>query len=160
MLTAAQAAGLWEKSPVTVVPTKTIPEGYAALSVFNPSMSDIEEQTADMNMAKDTVVSGELTVAVRDTVIGGVSVREGEYIGILDGELVSSAAEQADALVQMLSKIEDMDERELITLFVGEGVSDDDRVELVERIESDFPEHEVTVYIGGQKIYDYLIAVE
>jgi dihydroxyacetone kinase-like predicted kinase len=76
LLTARQAAELWDGAPVTVIPTKTLPQGYAALAVFNPSVTTPEEQVSDLIAAKDAVVSGELTVAVRDTVIGGVSVKE------------------------------------------------------------------------------------
>ncbi|MBQ2999132.1 MAG: DAK2 domain-containing protein [Clostridia bacterium] len=160
LLTAQQAAELWEGAPVTVIPTKTLPQGYAALAVFNPSVTVPEEQIADLISAKDAVVSGELTVAVRDTVIGGVSVKEGEYIGILDGELLTSHSDPVRALGDMIEKIEDLSDRELITLFVGESVSDRERVTVTEALEERFEDHVIEVYLGGQKIYDYLIAVE
>lgn len=160
LLTAQQAAELWEGAPVTVIPTKTLPQGYAALAVFNPSVSAPEDQVADLIAAKDAVVSGELTVAVRDTVIGGVSVKEGEYIGILDGELLTSDSDPVRALGDMIEKIDDLSERELITLFVGESVSERERVTMTEALEERFEDHVIEVYLGGQKIYDYLIAVE
>ena len=160
LLTAQQAAELWEGAPVTVIPTKTLPQGYAALSVFNPAVTDPEDQISDLIAAKDSVVSGELTVAVRDTVIGGVSVKEGEYIGILDGELLTSDPDPASALGDMIEKIDDLDDRELITLFVGESVSEKERVTMTEALEERFEDHVIEVYLGGQKIYDYLIAVE
>lgn len=160
LLTAQQAAELWEGAPVTVIPTKTLPQGYAALSVFNPSVKNPEDQISDLLSAKDAVASGELTVAVRDTVIGGVSVKEGEYIGILDGELLTSHADPTVALGDMIEKIEDLSERELITLFVGESVSEKERVSMTEALEERFEDLVVEVYLGGQKIYDYLIAVE
>ncbi|MBO5938772.1 MAG: DAK2 domain-containing protein [Clostridia bacterium] len=160
LLTAQQAAELWGGAPVRVIPTKTLPQGYAALSVFNPSVTDPDDQVDDLIAAKDAVVSGELTVAVRDTVIGGVSVREGEYIGILDGELLTSNVDPITALGDMIERIEDLSDRELITLFVGESVSEEDRVAMSEALEERFEDHVVEVYLGGQKIYDYLIAVE
>ncbi len=160
LLTAQQAAELWEGVPVTVIPTKTLPQGYAALSVFNPSVTTVEDQISDLIAAKDAVVSGELTVAVRDTAIGGVSVKEGEYIGILDGELLTSDIDPTVALGDMIEKIDDLADRELITLFVGESVSEKERVSMTEALEERFEDHVVEVYLGGQKIYDYLIAVE
>lgn len=160
LLTAQQAAELWEGVPVRVIPTKTLPQGYAALSVFNPAVTKPDDQIGDLLAAKDAVASGELTVAVRDTVIGGVSVREGEYIGILDGELCTSHADPIVALGNMIEQIEDLSDRELITLFVGENVSEEERVAMSEALEERFEEHVVEVYLGGQKIYDYLIAVE
>ena len=161
LLTATQAAELWTgNGRVTVIPTKTIPEGYVTLSVFNPSVTDLDEQVEDLLSAKEDVVSGEVTVAVRDTVIHGVSVKEGQHIGILDGELVASDAEAAEVLCEMLRSIDDLGMRELITLFVGAAVSEEQRVRVTEILEERFPELSVEVYVGGQDVYDYLIAVE
>ena len=160
VLTARQAAELWGRGNVHVIPTKTIPEGYSALSVFNPTITDIDEQIADLTSTKEAVVSGEVTVAIRDTVIGGVEVKEGEYIGILDGDIVTSTSDALDALCQMIEQIVDLEDRELITLFVGAGVSDDERVRVTEALEERFDEQEIQVYISGQEIYDYLVAVE
>ncbi len=160
VLTARQAAELWGRGNVHVIPTKTIPEGYSALSVFNPTITDVDEQIADLTSTKEAVVSGEITMAIRDTVIGGVEVKEGEYIGILDGDIVTSTADALDSLCKMIEQIDDLDERELITLFVGEGVDDEQRVRVTEALEERFDEQEIQVYIGGQEIYDYLIAVE
>ena len=160
LLTARQAAELWEGGKVTVIPTKTLPQGYAALSVFNSALPSLEDQLDDIMAAKDAVVSGELTVAIRDTVIGGVTVEEGEYIGILDGDLVSSEHSDIDAMCEMIEKIEDLDDRELITLFVGEGVDEYERVAMTDALEERFPDLEVEVLICGQKVYNYLVAIE
>ncbi len=160
VLTANQAAELWGRGNVHVIPTRTIPEGYSALSVFNPTITDIDEQITDLVATKEAVVSGEITVAIRDTVIGGVDVNEGEYIGILDGDIVTSTADALDSLCKMIEQIDDLEDRELITLFVGAGVNDDDRVRVTEALEERFDEQEIQVYIGGQEIYDYLVAVE
>ena len=159
-LTATQAAQLFERGNVSVIPTKTLSQGYAALSVFNGAVDDLDTQISDVNCAKDAVVSGELTVAIRDSVINGVQVREGEYIGILDGELVTSNEDAIEAMCNMISEIEDIDDRELLTLFVGADVSEDERVEMTEALEERFEDLAVEVYIGGQEIYSYLIAVE
>ena len=155
-----QASELWTYGNVTVIPTKTIPQGYSALSVFNASISDLDMQICDLTAAKDAVVSGEVTVAIRNSVIGGVEVSEGNFIGILDGELVTSTDTAADAICQMIENIEDIDDRELITLFVGANVTDEERVQITEIIEDTFDDLALEVYIGGQDIYNYLIAVE
>ena len=160
LLTANQAAELWEGASVTVIPTKTLPQGYSALSVFNSAITDLDEQIADLNSAKDAVASGEITVAIRDTQIGGVEVKAGEYIGILDGELAVSKASATEALLSMLETLEDLEDREILTLFVGQGVSDELRVEVTEALEESFPYLSVDTYIGGQEIYDFLVAIE
>lgn len=160
LLTAQQAAELFGKTNVTVIPTKTLPQGYSALSVFNAAITDLESQINDLNSAKDAVRSGELTVAIRDSVIGGVEVKEGEYIGILDGELVTSRTSAIDALCEMIEDIDDLDDREIITLFVGANVSDDERAEITEALSDRFEDQEIEVFVGGQEVYNYLIAVE
>lgn len=160
LLTANQAADLWDGAKVTVIPTKTLPQGYSALSVFNSAITDLDEQVADLTSAKDAVASGELTVAIRDTQIGGVEVKAGEYIGILDGELTVSKPEAIEALVAMIESLEDIEDREILTLFVGAGVPEALRIEAVEAIEEAFPDLSVDTYIGGQEIYDFLVAIE
>ncbi len=159
-LTALQAAELWGKGNVSVLPTKTIPKGYVALSVFNPLAESLEDQLSDLQEATDGVVSGEVTVAIRDTVINGVCVKEGDYIGILDGVLVSAELSTFDAISHMLQEIPDLDDRELVTLFVGNNVGDDDRVAVTEALEAQFPALSFEVIMGGQEVYQYLIAVE
>lgn len=160
LLTASQAAELWSGENVTVIPTKTLPEGYAALSVFNSSVESIDEQIEDILAAKDGVCSGEVTVAIRDTSVGGLDIKQGEYIGILGGEIVTSKKDVIEATCEMIEKIDDLDCRELITLFVGDRVSEEERVEMTEAIEERFEDLELQVLIGGQNIYDYLVAVE
>lgn len=160
LLTAHQAASLCEQADVHVVPTKSFPQGYAALSVFNSAIDDAESQVADMIDAKDAVASGELTWAIRDTVIGGVEVKKGEMIGILDGELVCSCEDEQTAMCQMLRAIEDIEDREILTLFVGNGVSEQQRAEMTEMIEQEFEDLSVDVFVGGQEVYRYLVAVE
>ena len=159
-LTALQAADLWGKGNVSVIPTKTVPKGYVALSVFNPLANSLEEQLADLSEATDGVISGEITIAIRDTVINGVCVKEGDYIGILDGVLVSAELSALDAIRHMLREVKDLDERELVTLFVGASVDDEERTAVTEALEADFPELSFEVILGGQDVYHYLIAVE
>ena len=160
LLTATQASQLWGKNNVHVIPTKTVPQGYAALSVFNAATTDIDDQISDLTAAKDAVVSGELTVAIRDSSINGLEIKKGEHIGILDGNLVVSDASQTSAMIDMIEKISDLDDREIITMFVGASVSEEQRVEMTEALEEHFKYHVIEVYIGDQQVYDYLVAVE
>ncbi|MBR5880430.1 MAG: DAK2 domain-containing protein, partial [Clostridia bacterium] len=95
-----------------------------------------------------------------DTVIGGVEVKKGESIGILDGELVCSCADEADAMREMLSAIEDIEDREILTLFVGNGVSEEERTAMADMIQEEYEDLSVDVYVGGQEVYRYLVAVE
>lgn len=160
LLTALQAEKLWGKGNVKVIPTKTISQGYSALSVFNPTMPDIEEQLSDMSCAKDSVVSAEVSTAIRDAVMGGLHIKEGNSIGILEGMIVSSGSSVTETVCDMISKIPDIEDKEILTLFVGRDVTDDERVEVTQAIEEKFDNLSVDVFIGGQAIYKYLIAAE
>ena len=159
-LTAMQAKEMYADAEVVVIPTKTLPEGYAALAVFNSAITDTDEQISDMTEAKNSVISGEITTAIRDAKVNGIDVKEGDMISILNGELIGASSSPIDAVTSLIRSIDDLDERELITLFVGEGVSDDDRISMTEALEEEFDELSVSVIIGGQSIYDYLVAVE
>ena len=96
----------------------------------------------------------------RDTVIGDVAVKKGEAIGILDGKLVCSCEDEMDAMCAMLSQIEDIEDREILSLFVGADVTEDERVAMTEAIEEAFEDLTVDVFVGGQQVYRYLVAVE
>ncbi len=160
LLTARQAAELWEGGNVTVIPTKTLPQGYAVLSVFNPALPTLEEQMDDLTDAMGAVSSGEVTVAIRDTTISDVVVAEGDYIGILDGKLVASAISVLDAITAVIDLTPDLDLKEILTLFVGKAVADEERVYITRALEERYPDLELTVYIGGQEVWDYLLAIE
>jgi dihydroxyacetone kinase-like predicted kinase len=160
LLAAKQAATLYTGSTVTVVPTKTLPQGYAALSVFQEAAQTPEALLADMMDAASAVTSLEIGCAVRDAVVGGVEVKAGEYIGIVDGALSVSETTETAALLAALSSVEEIEDKELITLFVGEGVSEEERAEAVAALEETYPDFEISVFVGGQKIYRYLVSLE
>ena len=109
--------------------------------------------------AAASVIGSEVTRAVRDVTINGVSVREGDYIAITDGAISAVSDSPESAVMEMLRGI-DMDEYEIITLFVGAAVSEDERAELTECIEEEYPDCEVVVYEGGQEVYNYMVAIE
>ncbi|EXX90940.1 hypothetical protein BG52_11760, partial [Paenibacillus darwinianus] len=158
ILTAQQAAELSERS-VTVVPTRTIPQGMAALLAFNEAETPARN-TERMKQAAESVLSGQVTLAVRDTEMGGLTIRSGEYIGIMDKEIVSSSASLQEACRTLLSRMMEEGGGELVTILTGEGSVEEETDGLVEWISSEFPEAELEVHSGGQPLYPYLIAVE
>ena len=160
MLAARQAAELYTDSRIHIVPTATLMEGYGALSVITPGITDIDAIVESAERAAKSIFGGEITKAVRDVTIGGVEVHEGDYISIAGGKITSVARDRDTALLDMLDSACDMDEYEIITLFVGEDVDDEARVEITDKLEDKYPEQEVIVYKGKQALYDYLIAVE
>lgn len=159
MLAAKQAAELYTGAKVHIIPTYTLMEGYGALSVITPGITDIDMLCENAERAAKSVVGSEITRAVRDVTIDGREIKTGDYISITGGKITSVAPDRDTALVEMLAGV-DMDDYEIITLFVGEDVDDDARVEITERLEDLYPEMEITVYKGKQAVYDYLIAIE
>ena len=160
LLTAQQAANMWEESKVYIIPTKNLMQGYSALSVLLPGTDEIDAVIDASVEAANSVIGAEITYAVRDAVIGGVSVKKDEYMSISAGEIKATAKTPEEAVIKTLSAVEDIDEYEIITLFVGNGVTEDVRADLTEKIEEIYPDHEVVVYDGGQEVYSYLIAIE
>lgn len=159
-LAAKQASELWNKAKVHIVPTANLMQGYAALSVITPDIDDIDMVLESATNAAKSIIGSEITRAVREVTINGTHINEGDYIAITNGEISTVSATADDALVDMLGEIEDMDDYEIITLFVGREIDDDGRVAITERIEELYPDHEIVVYKGGQEVYDYFVCIE
>jgi uncharacterized protein len=157
ILTAQQAAELSERS-VTVIPTKTIPQGMAALLAFSES-ENAERNAERMVQAAESVQSGQVTLAVRDTVMDGLSIREGDYIGIMEKEIVASSGSLQDTCRELLKRMLD-DGGELVTLLTGEDAVDSDTEAITAWLSDAYPDAELEVHPGGQPLYPYLIAVE
>ncbi len=159
ILAARQAAELYSDATVHIIETKSIPEGFSALSVITPGVPDVESVIFGAERAKDSMIDCEVTRAIRDAVVDGISVEAGEYMAISKHKLTNTAKNPEDAIVGMLETV-DTDLSEIITLFVGSDVAEEQRVELTERLEELYPELEINVYNGGQGVYDYYLALE
>lgn len=158
-LAANQAAQMYTDAKVHIVPTRSLMQGYGALSVITPGITDINVLVKNAESAAMGVIGGEITMAVRDATISGKSIKQGDYIAITDGE-ISAVADSADAAVLSMLEELDMDDYEIITLFVGKNISEDERATLTEQLEEQYPDFEIVVYDGGQDVYDYLVAIE
>ena len=156
---AEQAKKLYTGAAVHVINSKNIAEGYAALSVINPAFKDISVIVESAERAVKSIVSAEITRAVRSVTLDGRSIEEGDYIAISGGEISAVASTPEDAVLAMLAS-EDTDLCEIITLFVGKNVSDDKRTYLTERLGETYPDCKITAYNGDQSVYDYIIAME
>jgi len=159
-LTAKQSAELYEKSRVHIIPTESLMQGFAALSVITPELDSVDMIINDATAAAQNVIGAEITYAVRDAVVGGVEVKKGEYMAISSHEIKATATTAEQALVKLLAGIDEIDDYAVITVFVGADVSIEDRASVTEQIESEYPDHELIVYEGGQEIYSYLVAIE
>ena len=158
-LAAKQAAEIYEDANVYIVETKNLMQGYCALSVITPGITDMEALTASAQRAANSVIDAEITKAVRDATIDGIEIKSGDYIAISEGNIVATALTAEEAVLEMLEKA-DTDLSEIITLFVGKDVSAERRVALTEQLEEIYEDQEIVVYEGGQDIYDYFLAIE
>lgn len=158
IMAANQAAQVTEDVNVVVVPSKTIPQGYTALMMFNEHAS-VEDNTEEMNQAITEVKSGQVTYAVRDTQMNGVDIKENDFIGILDKDIIVSVPERFESACALVDKMIDEDS-EIVTILYGEGVDEDEADELAEYIENKYDGVEVTIFDGQQPVYSYIISVE
>jgi uncharacterized protein len=154
---AAEQAAEMADANAFVIPTKTIPQGMRALLAYDETEA-ADQNAAAMKDAMTQVKSGQVTHAVRDTTIEGVSIKEGQYIAILEGKIISAASDAEEALELLLRKMVD-EEDELITVIRGEEAStSNERLEAL--IEEEFPDAELEIHEGNQPVYMYLVAVE
>ena len=160
MLAAKQAQEMYEGSKIYIVPTGTLMEGYGALSVITPGISDIDALVESATRAAKNVIGSEITKAVRDVTLEGFDIKKDNYIAITNGSISAVAEGRDEALFDMLEAVEDIDDYEIITLFVGIEVDADDRVRVTEALEEKYPMHEIVVYEGKQELYDYYVAIE
>lgn len=157
IMAANQAKELSDKN-IIVIPTKNIPQAVSALVGFNPEAT-VEENEANMVEALSYVKSGQVTFAVRDTVMNGIEIREGNIIGIAEKEMIAAGDEVDEVAKKLVEKLVDEDSA-IITLFYGEDVTEEQAEELRGELEEKFEDIDVELYYGGQPLYYYLISVE
>lgn len=157
IMTANQVRELVD-AELEVIPTKSIPEGIAAMMGYDPEAS-AQDNVKAMTSAAERVKTGEVTFAVRDSTYNGVEISERDFIGISGGELRVAGKTCNEVVRNLVSEmVEEGDE--LITLFYGEDVSEGDASKLAELLAEDHPTYEVEVQYGGQPLYYYIVMIE
>lgn len=155
---AADQAAEVASIPVAVVPSKTVSQGMTAMLAFNGDQS-LEDNKVAMTDMLESVVSGQITNAIRDTAIDGVEIHEGDYLGMIDGKIVLSEADKYQVTLDTLNKMisEDI---EIITIIVGEEGTQAEAEKLSSAIEASYPDLEVEIHTGKQPVYPYLLSAE
>lgn len=158
ILAANQAASICEDKIVTVIPTKTIPQGITAMINF------IEEQSPEENEKRMTeeislVKTGQVTYAVRDTEIDDKQIHEGDYMGIGDKTILSVGKDKKETAIEMIDQMID-EESGIVSVYFGEESGEEEAKELADYITGKYEDVEVEVHNGGQPIYYYIISVE
>jgi len=159
ILAAKQAGKIYEEAKIHIVETKNMIEGYCAMSVITPGITDMDVLVGSATRAAADVIDGEITRAVRDANVEGWEIKAGDYIAISQGDIVAVADTAEHAALSLLEAV-DTDLAEIITLFVGKDVTDERRADLTEQLTDLYEDCEIIVYDGGQEVYDYFIAIE
>ena len=157
-LAANQAKSLVKDKEVIVIPTKTVPQGITAIINFVPDMSAEENEEAMMD-AIQYVKTGQVTYAVRDTRIDDKEIHKDDIMGIGDSGILAVGTDIAGTTKDMLAELVDEDS-ELISVYYGEDVSEEDAMQLTEELEGLYPNVDIDTHMGGQPIYYYVISVE
>lgn len=157
ILAAEQARDLSDKN-VFVIPTKSIPQGITAVISLDYDASP-EENYENLCEVIKNVKTGQVTFAVRDTVFNDVEVKEGNKIAIANGKLIEASENLEEVTLSLIDKLVDEDS-ELITLFYGNNISEEEANTIKEKIESKYNDKDISVYYGGQPLYYYIISVE
>lgn len=158
ILAANQAASIEEDKKILVIPSKTIPQGISAVINYIPEKSD-EENLTDMIAEMDKIKTLSVTYAVRDTNIDGFEIANGDIMGIGDVGMLAVGKSKEDTTVEALEKLID-ENSELVTVYYGEDISEEEANTLVDKIESKFEGIELDLQYGGQAVYYYIISVE
>jgi DAK2 domain fusion protein YloV len=157
VLTAGQVQSLTKKK-IKVVPSKTIPQGVAALLAFDYE-ADLETNVQNMDEAISVVKSIEVTRAIRSTRLGGFDIQKKQAIGFLDGDLVAVSNKPEDVLSEVLGRV-NLGKAEVITIYYGADTTPADTEQVVASIREKYPKIQVEVIKGGQPHYNYLVSVE
>ncbi len=155
---ASEAARDLSPKHVAVVGTRSVPQGFNAMLHYDPD-GDLDGVAAAMMEAITHVATGEITRAIRSVTLDGVAVNEGEIIGLVNGRLCASGPALTDVLERVLAAMQ-MDNRELVSLYYGQDVNDEDASQVAEQIQTLYPDAEVEVLPGGQAHYFYILGAE
>ena len=158
ILAAEQSKKLVENKKIHVVPTKNVPQGFAAALAFDPDLP-ADENLINMMHAADGVTVGQVTYAVRDTKIDGFSLEKGDIIGLDNKKILTKGKDLAGVVTKLVSKLYD-ESHETLSVYYGSDVKEEDAMILCDNLRVKFPDLEIEFYYGGQPIYYYIISLE
>ena len=157
IMSAEQANDITDKN-IIVVPTRSIPEGISAVLTFDAN-SSIDENLENMKEAINVVRSASVTYAVRTTNVDGIDVKEGDIMGLDEHSVLTTGNDISETTVDLVSKVVAEDTSN-ITLFYGEGVSEEDASALQSKLEEKYTNIDISIVFGGQPVYYYIISIE
>ena len=158
ILAANQAQSLVRDKKIVVIPTRTVPQGITAIINYVPDMT-VEENADTMIQEITHVATGQVTYAVRDTSIDGKEIKQGDFMGIGDSGILSVGTAISDVTMDMIGEMIS-EEMELISIYYGCEITEEDAENLRVRVENAYPSCDVELQYGGQPIYYYIVSAE
>lgn len=159
VLTAEQAAKYYEGAKIYVAPSKTLAQGYSALTMLDLSSGDIDTILGEIKDVIDNVTTGLVTYSIRDAEIEGVHINEGDYIGLCNGKIVVSENTKLEAIKGILENT-DMDAKEIVTIIYGKDVDEEEVANVKSLIHELYPKIEIDAIGGKQDVYSYILSIE
>ena len=160
IMAAKQAAQLYKGANVKIAPSNSIPQCYSALTMLDFSSDDLTLIMGNFNEAIRNVKTVEITTAIRSTKVHGVIIHKNDHMGIVDGKIVFSGKMKNRIVYDVLRKIKDIKDRQVVTIIYGKDTTEDEKIKNMELVKARFPHLEFGAIDGGQAVYKYLIAVE
>ena len=153
-------ASLTKISKVYVLHSKSVVEAYSALSMAFFDGQNIEDCIEEMTESMKGVVSAEISPAIRDSLNNGITIKKGDYMGILKNNIVSSSPDMMATIKELLTKVPEIEEKSVFTIFYGEDADDKVKEDLQGLVKKDFPNLEMVEIDGRQSIYPLIFALE
>ena len=159
IMAAEQAAKLYKKAKVTVIRSKSLAQGYSALTMLDVSSNDIEKITEEINEVIHNVTTCLVTYSIRDASIDGVEIKKNDFIGIVNGKMTSSTPDKVETVKEMLKAI-DLSVKEIITIIYGADATSADAQAIVNFLAENYPDIETDVIEGNQDVYSFILSIE
>ncbi|MBQ7504213.1 MAG: DAK2 domain-containing protein [Ruminococcus sp.] len=159
ILGAQQAADLYNEAEIRIIPTKTVGEGYAAISMLDTSLSSTDDIITEQKEIISSVVTGVISKAVRDTEKDGIAVTKDDYIGFVGDKIIVDDGDKQDALMLLAEKL-NASRYDIMLVIYGDSVSEDDCREVEKMLRAKYRRTEIVSIFGGQPIYDYILVLE
>ena len=159
ILTAKQAAKIFDPEKVHVIETKSMAEGYSAMSMVDYSLPTVDDLIHEMTHYLPNVTTGYITTATRDANINGVDVKEGAYVGLTD-DILSCDTDITEAVLKMFAALPDIDDKQVVTVFYGKGITEEDALAIGDALMEKYPLLEFGYINGKMDVYSYMFAIE
>ncbi len=160
IMTANQAAEIYKDSDIRIIPTKSVVEGYSALSMMDLWCDTVDEMIETMSSGLSSVTTGYVTTAIRDTNMNGIAVKKGDYIGLDKKEILACGNNKVETAADLIRKVTQSNEKDVIIVFCGNDTTTEEVDRLKQILDQEYPLADIGFIDGKQSVYDFIISLE